>query len=78
MDEVALESERGGGNCGVVYFGGLMRTPIQGGRQSVRDRREPDRLQELLILFLSTIFKVTHVGNMHGLYWFYIFFLSFF
>ena len=78
MDEVALESEHGGGNCGVVYFGGLMRTPIQGGRQSVRDRREPDRLQELLILFLSTIFKVTHVGNMHGLYWFYIFFLSFF
>ena len=45
------ELERGLGDCAGMFFGGLQRTPIGNRKHLARERREPDRFQELLNLF---------------------------
>ena len=53
MDAGEVELERGVEECAVMCFGGLQRTPIGNRKHLARERREPDRFQELLNLIFN-------------------------
>lgn len=58
MDAGEVELERGVEECAVMCFGGLQRTPIGNRKHLARERREPDRFQELLNLIQRHLFKI--------------------
>ena len=53
MDAGEVELEQGVEECAVMCFGGLQRTPIGNRKHLARERREPDRFQELLNLIFN-------------------------
>ena len=62
VDAGEVELERGVEECAVMCFGGLQRTPIGNRKHLARERREPDRFQELLNLSQRHLFKIFGVS----------------